>query len=42
MQMISRMEVVVIDDDLRVCESVQSLFEAADLRARFFHQQRTS
>jgi FixJ family two-component response regulator len=34
--MISRTDVVVIDDDLRVCESVQSLFEAANLRAHFF------
>ena len=32
----SRTQVVVIDDDLRVRESLQSLFEASDLHARFF------
>jgi len=39
--MTSRAEVVVVDDDVRVLESIQSLFEAANLPARFFHRPRT-
>jgi len=34
--MTNRAELVVVDDDVRVRESIQSLFEAADLPAHFF------